>query len=197
MSLSVEKCLQAWTNSLRQMSARADVVFFGDSMTYYGDFTSLFPNKVVCNLGLRGDTLKGMSDRVEQLRILAPKKVFLMAGINDVAFCDVREFGSLYEELVHLVLSQIKGSDVIIQSLLPVNDKEFSISCGNSQIVACNKEIAAIADNYSLRYLDLFSCYEHNGVLPKDLTIDGIHLRQESYSIWVDALKEYMVIGNQ
>ena len=196
MSLSVEKCLQAWTNSLRQMSVRADVVFFGDSLTYYGDFTSLFPNKVVCNLGLRGDTLKGMSDRVDQLRILEPKKVFLMAGLNDVASCDVREFGCLFEELVHSVLSQTKGSDVIIQSLLPVNDKEFFISCGNSQIVACNKEIAAIAEKYSLRYLDLFSCYEHNGVLPRDLTIDGIHLRHESYSIWIDALKEELQIGN-
>jgi len=46
MSVTVEKCLQAWTNSLRQMNAKADIVFFGDSLTYYGNFASVFPNKV-------------------------------------------------------------------------------------------------------------------------------------------------------
>ena len=62
MGLTVEKCLQAWTNSLRQMNVKADIVFFGDSLTYYGDFASIFPAKVVCNLGLRGDTIQGMID---------------------------------------------------------------------------------------------------------------------------------------
>ena len=64
MGLTVEKCLQAWTNSLKQMNAKADIVFFGDSLIYYGDFTSVFPDKVVCNLGLRGDSLQGMIDKV-------------------------------------------------------------------------------------------------------------------------------------
>ena len=57
MSVTIEKCLQAWTNSFRQLSAKADIVFFGDSLIYHGDFASVFPDKVVCNLGLRGDTL--------------------------------------------------------------------------------------------------------------------------------------------
>lgn len=38
MALTIEKCLQAWTNSLRQMNANSDIAFFGDSLTYYGDF---------------------------------------------------------------------------------------------------------------------------------------------------------------
>ena len=57
MSLTVEKCLQAWTNSLKQMNAKADIAFFGDSLTYYGDFALVILDKVVCNLGLRGNTI--------------------------------------------------------------------------------------------------------------------------------------------
>jgi len=34
MSEAVEKCLQAWTNSLKQMNTKADIVFFGDSLIY-------------------------------------------------------------------------------------------------------------------------------------------------------------------
>ncbi len=84
MSLSVERCLQAWTNSLKQMNVKVDIVFFGDSLTYYGDFASVFHDKVVCNLGLRGDTIQGMIDRAEQVKILKPKVTFIIAGINDV-----------------------------------------------------------------------------------------------------------------
>ena len=88
MSLSVEKCLQAWTNSLRQMNAKADIVFFGDSLTYYCVFSSVFPDKVVCNLGLRSDTIQGMIDRVEQVKMFEPNIVYMMGGINDVASLD-------------------------------------------------------------------------------------------------------------
>ena len=77
MSLTVEKCLQAWTNSLKQMNSKADIVFFGDSLTYYGDFSSVYPDKVVCNLGLRGDTIRGMISRIEQVRVLLQRKYFL------------------------------------------------------------------------------------------------------------------------
>ena len=73
MSLSVEKCLQAWTNSLRQLNEKANIVFFGVSLMYYGDFASVFPGRVVCNLGLRGDTILGMINRVEQVKLLMPK----------------------------------------------------------------------------------------------------------------------------
>lgn len=92
MGLTFEKCLQAWTNSLRYMNAKADIVFFGDSLTYYGDFSSVFSDKVVCNLGLRGDTIQGMIDRVEQVALLEPKVVFLMGGINDVGLLSSNDF---------------------------------------------------------------------------------------------------------
>ena len=189
MSLSIEKCLQAWTNSLRQMRAKADVVFFGDSLTYYGDFSSCFPNKVVCNLGLRGDTIQGMIERVGQVRMLEPQKVYLMAGLNDVASCDLWEFGRRFEDLVCLLMSQTDGAEVVVQSLLPVNEKDFSISCNNNQIKACNEVIAVIAKSHSLRFLDLFTCYEQEGALPKVATNDGLHLKQDVYFKWYDIIR--------
>ena len=104
MSLTVDKCLQAWTNSLRQMNAKADIVFFGDSLTYYGEFSSVFPDKVVCNLGLRGDTIKGMIERVEQVKMLEPKVVYMMAGINDVGCMSADYYCCLYTILVETLL---------------------------------------------------------------------------------------------
>lgn len=191
MSLNVEKCLQAWTNSLRQMNSKADVVFFGDSLTYYGDFSLAFPDKIVCNLGLRGDTLLGMIDRVEQVQMLEPKQVFLMGGLNDVTSCDVQEFGYRYEVLVRSIIEHLKDVDLVIQSLLPVNDKDFLISCDNHQIVACNDIISRIAEKLCLKYIDLFTCYVQEEVMPKIITNDGLHLKPEAYLKWYDIIKYY------
>lgn len=191
MSLTVGKCLQAWTNSLRQMNAKADIVFFGDSLIYNGDFASALPNKVVCNLGLRGDTLQGMKNRVEQVKLLKPTNVYLMAGINDVASKSSDEFGEQYESLIRMLREQSPTAELTVFSMLPVNDKDFTISCNNKQIVQCNKEIASSCLKHGLRYDDLYADYECSGILPKEITTDGIHLKKEAYRKWYNSLVEH------
>ena len=166
MSVTVEKCLQAWTNSLRQMNAKADIVFFGESLTYYGDFSSVFPEKVVCNLGLRGDTIQGLINRVEQVKLLEPKVVYLMAGIDDVGTMTADEFELLYSCLVDTLLNQFPGVSIVIQNMLPVNTKQFSISCNNEQIKLCNNRISIIANERNLQYFDFFSLFVKDGQLP-------------------------------
>lgn len=190
MSLTVEKCLQAWTNSLRQMNAKADIVFYGDSLIYYGDFAPAFPDKVVCNLGLRGDTIKGMINRVDQVRLLSPKKVYLIAGINDVAVYTPTEFEVQYENLIQSIRTVLPKTQLIIQSLLPVNCVDFIISCNTCQIKNCNGIISSVAAKYNLDYVDLFSAYEIGGILPREMTNDGIHLQPEYYGKWRDLLTE-------
>lgn len=189
MSLTIDKCIQAWNNSLKQLKVKADIAFIGDSLTYYGDFTSVFPDKVVCNLGLRGDTILGMIDRIEQVKIMCPSRIYLMAGINDVATCTADEFKESYERLLMFLCNDLPSAGIILQSLLPVNDVEFTISCSNRQILSCNKIISSLAKSHNLRYLDLFSKYEQEGKLPKEMTIDGIHLRPKYYFKWYDLLK--------
>lgn len=191
MSVTIEKCLQAWTNSLRQMNVKADIVFFGDSLTYYGDFASVFPDKVVCNLGLRGDTIQGMIDRVEQVKLLEPKQVFLMAGINDVASCDLDCFEKRYENLILRLIGLSIPKGLVLQSILPVDDKNFVISCNNEQIVCCNSIIKALTSKYKLQYLDLFSEYEINKTMPSKFSIDGLHLKDVAYNIWFKVLKQF------
>ena len=194
MSVTVEKCLQAWTNSLRQMNARSDVVFFGDSQVYYGDFASVFPDKVVCNLGLRGDTIQGMIDRMVQLRILKPKQVFLMVGINDVANNTANEFKKQFEVLLMQFEERSLSMKLVVFGMLPVNDVDFSIRCNNEQIVRCNEIIASLCNKHGLCYINLFAVYERNGKLPKERTIDGIHLKPEAYYEWYNSLNIYQRI---
>lgn len=190
MSVTVGKCLQAWANSLWQMKIKADIVFFGDSLTYYGDFSTEYHNKIVCNLGLRGDDIQGMIDRVELLKILEPKVVFLMAGINDVATCTLDEFKKRYAELIEQVKNSLPEAELICQTMLPVNNEDYSISCNNCQIIACNTEIISLVKMYNLRFIDLYAVYERDGKLQKDMTVDGIHLKRRAYNKWFSELKK-------
>lgn len=193
MSLTVEKCLQAWTNTIRQMEIKTDLVFFGDSLTYHGDFATAFPDMVVGNLGLRGDTIEGMIDRVGQVSLLDPDMVFLMAGINDVRSCPIDSFYQLYNRLVDSILQNSPRVPLIIQSILPVNTQEFSISCNNDQIRLCNRVIESIAMSKNLQFIDLYACYEVAGQLPLSFTRDGIHLLPEAYGIWYDAVNKVIM----
>jgi lysophospholipase L1-like esterase len=188
MSLTVEKCLQAWTNSLRQMNAKADIVFFGDSLMYYGNFASIFPGKVVCNLGLRGDTILGMINRVEQVKLLMPKTACLMGGINDVASCSIDRFEEQYDLLIKLFKEQIPTIELVVFSILPINDVYFSLSCCNHQIKQRNELISLICKKHDVRYVDLYVVYEQDGQLPKEDTVDGIHLKQKAYHKWYSLL---------
>lgn len=189
MSVTVEKCLQAWTNSLRQMNAKADIVFFGDSLTYYGDFSSVFPDKIVCNLGLRGDTLVGMFKRVDQVKLLNPTLIFLMAGINDVSKRSLVDFRKDYEQLVREIILQVPEGKLVLQSILPVNSTDFQVSCNNTQIQACNEVIENISEIYKLDYIDLYSIYLKYNNQSESIFKDGIHIKEREYNTWKNLLK--------
>ena len=189
MGLTIEKCIEGWINSLRQMNAKADIVFFGDSLTYYGDFASIFPDRVVCNLGLRGDTIQGMINRIEQVRILYPDKVYIMAGINDVANSSLEEFSMQYKKLIELLKKNLPESLIIVQGLLPVNDVDFKVSCNNMQVSRSNEVIELLCSEYGLQFKNLYNQYVNNGILPKVMTVDGIHLSPFAYNMWYDLLK--------
>lgn len=188
MGLTIERCLQAWTNTLKQMNAKADIVFYGDSLIYYGDFASLFPNKVVCNLGLRGDTIQGLINRVEQVVILKPQVLFIMAGINDIASLTTEEFREVYTRLINEIKLIIPETKILIISILPVNNSRFIISCTNEQVIERNKVVSRIAFENKIPFLDLHSLYVENGELPCELTKDGIHLKTNGYKRWYELL---------
>lgn len=132
-----------------------------------------------------------MIDRVEQVKILSPKAVFLMAGINNVSLFGGDAFGDIYDSLLTKMRIELHDTTVFIQTLLPVNDRDFSISCNNEQIVSCNASIKRVANKNNMASIDLFSLFEQDGYLPKAKTFDGIHLYEKSYLPWYNRLKKY------
>lgn len=85
---------------------------------------------------------------MEQVKLLEPRKVYLMTGIDDVANISSDEFKKQYESLLMLLREQNPSTELIVFNMLPVNDVDYTTSCNNEQIMRCNKEIFLLCVKY-------------------------------------------------
>ena len=75
--------MEAWSGALDDFDA--DVIFLGDSITYGGDWAEYFPELSVCKLAVPGDSLEQILYRADMIEKLQPKKVFVLAGVNNIS----------------------------------------------------------------------------------------------------------------
>lgn len=181
--------VKGWENSLEQLGCKADVAFFGNSITYWGDFSQAFPAKKVANLGYPGDNLDGMLRRVEAIKAVTPDQVFVMAGINGLHDMTLTDFSTKYRQLVDSITRAVPAARLYLQSILPVGVDQESLKGPNAKIVEANRTIADIALQFHCTYIDLFSLYADKGVMPDTLTKDGVHLQQEAYGRWFEEIR--------
>ncbi len=190
MQLSVEK---SWANCLRQLNIHRDIVFFGNSITRNGEFQHYFPHHSICNLGHGGDDLDGMLRRVGMIVSLSPEKIFLMAGINDLADnIPLTLFETKYRNLVTAITDSLPESKLYIQSILPVSKEKQKIFGSNQKIDSINTIIYSISEQFGLQFIDLYSLYIVDGELPRQYSDDGLHVNRDSYNIWKEYLDPYI-----
>lgn len=183
----------SWESCLLKMECRADVVFFGDSITRGGNFHQQFPDKTIVNLGSSGDTLHGMCRRVSTVQLLQPKQVFFLGGINGLTDHNRHVCIKTYEKVIDGLQAALPEATIYVHSVLPVAKKRERGLCKNTTIAAFNREIEKLAQRKGLTYIDLYSRYVLDGSLnpcyPKP---DGLHLLPESYEPWYEAITPYL-----
>lgn len=63
---------------------------------------------------------------------------------------------------------------------------------GKDKIIIANNIIKAIAQRSDCIYVDLWTLYEKDGEMPKELTRDGVHLFPKAYDRWMEAIRKYI-----
>lgn len=116
----------------------------------------------------------------------------MMAGINDLKAMKTNQFAAEYKTLVDSVQTALPHSQLYLQSILPVNDRVYQKYGDNDKIQSANEIIKQIAVKKGCIYIDLFSLYYRDGMLPQELTIDGVHLHPDAYKRWADAIQQYV-----
>ena len=175
------------------LPAGSRIAFLGDSITYYGDFDGAFPDYDVDTFGVIGDTSEGVLARLEPVIAFDPSAVFLMVGTNDLAYnVSVEDIVANVRSILQGLRSSLPDATLVIESVIP------TASAGkNQRIVQLDADLAELVDPDGIAdaYLDLYSVYEVNGLLPEDYSDDGLHITSESYAPWYDLVRVHWLTG--
>lgn len=184
--------IKGWENTMMQLDYKADIVLFGDSITYGGQFSKAFNDLRIVNLGYPGDDLSGMLRRVNMIASVNPDKVFIMAGINGLNNMDLETFEIEFFNLVDSIRNVLPDASLFLQSILPINHSKEKDYGYNEKIKSANTIIQTIAIQTHSTYIDLYNLYVKKEEMPIELTYDGLHLKPECYDRWYDAINQYV-----
>lgn len=170
------------TASFSQDSAQRDIVMLGDSLIEGTDWSAHFPNTTSANRGIGGDTTLGMVNRLDSVLSVKPRKVFIMAGINDLSWYGwpVVEVFDRYKQLIDR-LARAK-TKVYVQSTLFVGPA-FPPAV-NVSVADLNNRLRDYCRRGHCTFVDLNPALAAAGALDLRFTADHLHLNADGYAIW-------------
>lgn len=187
----------------------ADAVFIGDSRTVgmyeYGalEETATFYASTGLTVYKLFDApiveVPGQKQKItveEALSQQSFSKIYLMIGINEMGTGTVESFMEAYKEAVAHLQELQPEAVIYLQAIMKVTSQRSGQGdyITNEGIEARNEEIAKLADNTKVFYLDVnpLICDE-NGGLESSYTNDGVHLKAQYIPIWKEYLQTHAV----
>jgi len=164
------------------------IVMLGDSLTEGCAWNELSHRDDLSNYGIAGDTSFGVLHRLDNL---SPEinKVFIMIGSNDLGYGESVEYVfSNYKKIIEIL--EIRGIKPYIQSVLYVGMFDRS-KRDNVDIAKLNHLLFKFTMKKDIVFIDLNKVLAPNGVLNEEYTIDGVHINEKAYKIWVENIKQY------
>ena len=188
-----------------------DAVFIGDSRTvgmyeYSGlEETSTFYASTGLTIYKMFDSaivsVPGQKKKITVEEALSEKqfaKIYLMIGINEMGTGTVESFMKTYGEAVQHLRELQPDAIIYLQAIMKVTTErsEQGDYITNEGIDARNEEIAKLADDKTIFYLDVnpYICDETGGMVAP-YTYDGVHLKARYIPIWLDFLKEHAIFS--
>lgn len=120
------------------------------------------------------------------------KKVYFQIGINEMGRGTLESFIQAYRQSVAKFQELQPDAIIYVQGIMRVTKEksEDDAIFNNQGINARNEQIAKLADNQKIFYIDVNDVVcDEEGNLEETLTFDELHLYGSKYYIWVDFLK--------
>jgi len=189
---------------------KGQIVFVGSSLM------EIFPietmqqglglDKVIYNRGIRATTTAELLAAMDVCIFdLAPSKVFINIGTNDVGFgVPEATFLANYDEILHQIKEQLPNTQVFVMAYYPVNaTADFGESDvehnslferrNNEVLQSESAKVAQLAKKYGYSFIDVNDgLTDADGNLRKELTFDGGHLLPAGYEIVLQNLRKYL-----
>lgn len=171
---------------------KKELVFLGDSHTNYFEWGEYFSEKSVANRGIGSDTTKGVLERLDQVTELNPKKVFIMVGINDIQQgVSIKDIEQNFADIIKKLRESNPDIEIYIQSVLPVAGELYERNFYrhsdtiNESVLNLNEKLANLSDVTFINVAKKFG-----NELSEEYTVDGIHLNQKGYEVWLRCIDE-------
>ena len=187
----------------------SDAVFIGDSRTVgmqaYGGLADISTFYAATGLSVHKMFDKeivevpGQKDKItveEALQTNNFEKIYLMIGINEMGTGTVESFMEKYKEAVEHLRELQPDAIIYLQAIMKVTEERSNKGdyIHNEGIDLRNAEIAKLADNVHIYYLDVNeSISDETGAMDASYTHDGVHLKAQYVSLWKDYLKAHAV----
>ena len=161
-----------------------DVAFLGDSLTDGYNLKLYYPDYVVSNRGIGGETTHGLEERLKVSAYdLKPKVVVMLIGGNNL-----NTMFENYEDILIGLKDNLPNTKVILLSLTAMG-KDW----GHKNEIAClnNVKIKLLAEKYDYTFVDLFTpLFDINiGEVYSDYTTDGAHFTSKGYEVVTSVVK--------
>ena len=156
-----------------------DVAFLGDSLTDGYDVAAYFPQYLVSNRGIGGETTIGLEERLKiSVYDLCPKVAVMLIGANNMD-----TMMDNYESILKGFAENLPNTKIILLSLTSMGGSNWG---KNNQLAAYNNvQIKMLAEKYSFEYVDLYSALLNleDGEIYDEYTTDGGHLTALGYEV--------------
>ncbi|MBP6311045.1 MAG: GDSL-type esterase/lipase family protein [Flavobacteriales bacterium] len=163
-------------------------VFMGDSHIELFPLNAMFPEHEILNYGISGHTIAQVQQLAKTDLGNTPKQLFVLAGINDLfQGGTAEEVASRMEKLLGALHDHYPEVPIHVLSLLPVVDPYLK-----DAVIESNKRISAICLAQKVDFIDLYSHFAQDGVMPIDLVYDGIHLNAKGYQRLSELIGPYL-----
>jgi lysophospholipase L1-like esterase len=162
------------------------VVFLGDSMIYFANWSKAYPDIKTSNQGIGGDTTKKVFARLAPILRAKPKSIFMRIGINDLQADMIPcEYQPIYESIVQAIRLYSPQTKLTCMTICPIGKpfESYHYEIQN-RINEYNLFIACLCKKYGIGFLNNFALLAGpDGWLREEYYCDGLHLSPEGHQV--------------
>ena len=167
----------------RYADYEVDVAFLGDSLTDGYDVAAYYPQYVVSNRGIGGETTFGLEARLQvSVYDLKPKVAVLLIGANNMD-----TMMENYEDIILGMKENLPETEIVVLSLTSISG-EWGRK--NRLAISNNVFLKMIAKRNGCSFVDLYSALlnPETGEIYAEYTTDGGHLTARGYEVVTAAI---------
>lgn len=194
---------KGWQQRDNELTANAkkggvDLAFIGDSITQGWEgsgrevWQKYYGQRKAINLGIGGDRTEHVIWRLTHgnLSNIQPKVAVLMIGTNNTGHSDQapHQVAAGIQRILEILKTQTPDTKVLLLGIFPRGKSSFDPKRLNN--LAINQIIRRYVDGKRVHYADISNVFmEEDGTLPESIMPDALHLSEEGYKRWAEAIE--------